>query len=119
MRFGPLYLTDTEWTILKHRLEVPHAIADALELRSESRQHIVEIATFLSRGEWEEAKVSAVNDELFDAILEDAITGNVYIASMADAVGTEGQYASYCKCGRKLAEKVGDYIGKDISIPEQ
>lgn len=109
MKLGPLDFTEAQWKILKHRLDVPEAIADVLHCDGYDVETIQEIARVMSRGQW---PVSYKKQKL--EVLREAVTGSTYIAGLP-----EYQRGPARRAGRNLARKVSEYIGEDVEIPER
>ena len=76
-----LNLTDTEWRILEHRLQVPDAIADTLQddgIAHPTDVHI--IAELLQVGDWRAA--DAHSERITQEVLFDAAEGCTWLGAM-------------------------------------
>lgn len=105
-----LELSKMQWEILKHRLEVPEAIAEALE-----NVEAEDCADELERGRLRLA-ITEYGTDLVCQVLEDAVAGSTYYGSASDE--SPLRQAQILKSGQALAEKVSRYIGRDVEFPD-
>lgn len=104
-----LEFTEMEWEIIKHRLEVPDALADALE--SEHTRDSVYLSTANLNGS--DGVIDWCLDECEKAVLQDAIEGSTFFAAMswADSLGEKGDAEKlrkkYEASAKSIEEKTG------------
>lgn len=101
-------LTLFEREILDHRLEVPDAIADAIErdfdVVDESCRHL------------RYDTIHWVIRPIDRLVLEDAVSGSTYAAAASQ--GSHQLQSETRRSGPNLAKKISKLIGKDVDFPD-
>jgi len=114
-----LNLTEMEQRILNHRLEVPDAIADAIEAGEDDE--VGAVCDKLIAGDLDGA--NAIDADLTKYVLADAVEGSTYLACADGALSggetTPQKYGAECRVGRSLAKKISAYVGQALRIPER
>lgn len=105
-----LKLSPLQWEILKHRLEVPECIAEALD-----NPEAENCAEELERGNLRLA-ITEYGVELVSDVLEDAVSGCTYYGAASDQ--SPLQRSNILRSLDALAEKVGQYIGREVEYPD-
>lgn len=109
-----LGLTRPQWEILKHRLEVPEAIADALA--DYHPDDVIYVAECLEEGDWDRA--TCHSPEIRDAVLAEAVNGSTYLAAERGWGSGSGLIlANIERSGEALAKKVQVRTGVACVFP--
>lgn len=108
MKFTPL-----EIEILKHRLEVPDCIAEALgDYHPEDVDAVCWLLiTHLDRGEWPPEPPGQLECD----VLAEAVEGSTYCATLFDGEQGKAKYRAACRAAEALAKKVSAIIGRDVA----
>lgn len=105
-----LDLTAAEFAILKHRLEVPDAIADCVP-----GDKVEDVIDALIVKDWEAA--IAIDKETTFNVLEDCVDGSTLYGAAINNVSAQSLAAIY-RVGCSLASKVSAAIGRDVRFPK-
>jgi len=111
-----VWLTKLEADILLHRLEVPDAIADAMDrLEPETEYEAVALACERLAKQLRSGYVEP-HDKLERAVLEDAFVGSTYVACMEEAYH-DGQLSAQ-KLGKikRAYERLGDKLAAEVGL---
>lgn len=123
MTMEAITLTKTEAAILRHRLEAPDCIAEALEEEARSDNNSDEVFDIckgllsgLSDSGLSFEGVAGMNEEKVKAVIADAVNGSTWIGTMIGEV-SDSKIRANIRAGEKLAEKVSKLIGEEVSLP--
>jgi len=113
-------LTTRQADILRHRLEAPDALAEALEVyHPDDVRDVADLllgaltANAIDTGPAEEADGVACARLLTREVLVDCLEGSTYVGAAKDDVSSQA-IAGFCISGDNLAEKIGAYVGRDV-----
>ncbi len=114
--------TQSEIDILDHRLQVPDAIADALESDFPHTGDVQDLVRQLCHYVKIDRAIEAVAlPELEKAILADALEGSTFFASSEDALAlgeiSRGQLLNWHNAANSLEQKISNLLGRNIHIP--
>lgn len=108
-------LTRFEIAILEHHLEVPDAIAEALDQPVEIVETITDpLLSGLSKYHLDTSYAESVNPAITRDVLADCVKGSTYWATFED---DETKQRAIAKAGERLAEKIGQYAGRNLTFP--
>lgn len=105
-------LTGLQYDILEHRLEVPDALADALDEPPATVAHCCDLLLMgLTAKHLDTQYVELTYPSLHKKVLADCIEGSTYCA------WEEGRTRAIVQAGERLAEKIGMYVGRELIFP--
>lgn len=105
-----------EWEIIKHRLEVPYAIAEVLEDEL-PEDFSDEALAKLCNDMLDNPDMIDLGNPTHKAIMEDCCEGCVFFALLDDAVATSEEsrtmFLNYHKAAKSLEKKIGVAVTVD------
>ena len=108
-----LNLTPLESEILRHRLECPDGIADALEMDFNLAHEVCK--SLLESGFL--ATLGGGASSVIHAVLADAVEGSTYYGASKHN-DSDQKLAAISRAGNSLAAKIGKLVGRELSYPE-
>lgn len=106
--------TETEWEILKHRLECPECLSEALEFSMDCKRERIEYLAWMMK---ERDREDIPIDETREKILVDCCEGGTFFAGMKEAVLdgqiNKGKKLAYHKAANSLEEKLNCNVARN------
>lgn len=106
--------TETEWEILKHRLECPECLGEALEFSMDCDREKIEYLAWMMQ---ERGRENIPIDDQRKQILVDCCEGGTFFANMGEAVldgqVNKGKKLAYHKAANSLQEKLNCNVARN------
>ena len=118
-----IQLTKLEAKILRHRLEVPDALVEALtdvcpgdfdpKYHPQDIEDIAEVLEAnLNSDTLDTTKAEEINTKITHVVLTDCVEGSTWVGSM-HGDQSKRMISKHIKAGESLAKKIGEYVGND------